>query len=120
MEKTMVNFFLVASSIYHCFSFCIHLWVWQILTLSHLRQPAPRLPGIYCLCLSPSIVNLVTLHSALRLKPHRAGQNPLWGWDYSQDATVWREVVCLRRMVAALGLMNQHQDPCSCSLSYIC
>ena len=51
-----------------------------MLTLSDLRQPTLKLPGIYCLWLSPSVVNLVTLHSAMRLKPHRAGQNPSWCW----------------------------------------
>ena len=35
-----------------------------------------RLPGIYCLRLTPSIVFVVTLHSEVRLKHHRVGQNP--------------------------------------------
>ena len=36
-------------------------------------------PGIYCLWLSPSIVNLVTFHSAVMLKHQRAGaESLLW------------------------------------------
>ena len=47
-----------------------------MLTPSDLRQPAPRLPGIYCLWLSPSVVYLVTLHSAVRLNPIGQGKVP--------------------------------------------
>ena len=54
------------------FSFWIHLWWCQMLTPPDLRQPALTLPGIYSLWLSPSVVNLITLHSAVRLKHHRA------------------------------------------------
>ena len=64
----------------------------QVATLSVLspRHPSPvspqvsllhcaptPLPGIYCLCLFPSVVNLVTLHSAVRLKHHRARADTL-------------------------------------------
>ena len=38
-----------------------------------------RLPGIYCLWLTPSVVNVVTLHSAVRLKYHRARAESLLG-----------------------------------------
>ena len=34
----------------------------------------PALLGTYCLWLSPSVVNLVSVHSAVRLKHHRAGK----------------------------------------------
>ena len=37
-----------------------------------------RLLGIYCLWLSSLVVNLVTLHSVVRLKHHRVEQNPSW------------------------------------------
>ena len=53
-----------------------------MLTPSDLRQSSQRLPRIYCLWLTPSVVNLVTLHSAVWLKPRRMGQNLSWGWDY--------------------------------------
>ena len=43
-----------------------------MLTPSGLKQPALTLPGIYFWWLSPSVVNLVTLHAAVRLKHHRA------------------------------------------------
>ena len=79
MEKTTVDFILVASSIYHCFSFWICLWWCQMLTPSDLRQPALSLPGMYCRWLSPSVVNLVTLHSAVRHKHQRAGAESLLG-----------------------------------------
>ena len=78
MEKTTVDFISEASSIYYCFSFLGCLWWCQMFTPSDLRQPAPKLPGIYCLWLSTSVVKLVTLYSAVRLKPHRVGQNPSW------------------------------------------
>ena len=42
-----------------------------MVTPSELRQPAVRLPGIYCLWLTALVVNLVTLHSAVRLKHHK-------------------------------------------------
>ena len=81
MEKTTVDFVLLASSIHHC-SFCIFLWWCQMLTPSDLRQSALRLSEMCCLWSSPSIVNLVTLHSAVRLKPNNAGQNSCSGWAH--------------------------------------
>ena len=66
LEKTTVDFVSVASSIYHCFFFLDLLLVMSDVDPSDLRQPALRLPGIYCLWLFPSVVNLVTLHSAVR------------------------------------------------------
>ena len=47
-----------------------------------LRQPALRLPWIYCLWLTPLVFNLVTLHSVVRLKPHTAWQSPSQCWGY--------------------------------------
>ena len=53
-EKTIVDFILVASCIYHFFFFFLNFWIclwWcQMLTLSDLRQPAqdfqrPTVPG---------------------------------------------------------------------------
>ena len=41
-----------------------------------------RIPEIYCLWLTPTLVNVVTLHSAVRLEHHRAGQNPSWEQGY--------------------------------------
>ena len=65
MGKTTVDFVWEASSIYHCFFF-LDLPQWcELLTLSDLRQPAPRLHRIYCLWLSSSVVNLITLNSAV-------------------------------------------------------
>ena len=46
IQKTTVDFISVVSSIYSVFSFWIHLWWYQMLTPSDLRQPALRLPGI--------------------------------------------------------------------------
>ena len=79
-----------------------------MLTPSDLRQPALRLLGIYCLWLFSSFVNLVTLHSAVRLKLHRAGQNPSWvvALVSLQAAAAHRGVVCLSRMAAAIGVMT--------------
>ena len=82
MEKTTVVFISVASSFYHCFSFLGSPLLMSMLTLSGLRHPAPRLPGVYCPWLSSSVINVVTLHSAVRFKQCRAGQNPSWDWDY--------------------------------------
>lgn len=43
-----------------------------------LFHSAPHLPEFYCLWFSPSVVNLVTLDSAIRLKHHRArAESPL-------------------------------------------
>ena len=72
MEKITMDFISVASSIYHCFFFLDPPLVMTHADLTHLRQLAPRLPGIYCLWLTPSVVNIVTLHSAVRLNHHRA------------------------------------------------
>ena len=77
MVKITVDFIipLVFTTV---FSFWIRLWWCQILTLFDFRQLALRLPGFYCLWLSPSVVNLVILHLAVRLKPQRAGKTPSW------------------------------------------
>ena len=82
LEKTTVDFVSGASSIYHYFFFLGPLWWCQMLTPSDLRQPVGDFQGIYCLWLSPSVVNLVTLHSAVRLKHHRVGQNSSWCLGY--------------------------------------
>ena len=54
---------------------------------------------------SPSIVNLVTLHSKVRFKHRRVGPNPSWGGGYCFPSVcyAWKAVVCLSRMVAAYG-----------------
>ena len=44
-----------------------------------LKQSSLRLLGIYCLWLSPSVVNVVTLHPAVRLKHHRARAESVFG-----------------------------------------
>ena len=53
-----------------------------MLTQTNLRQPALRLPEICCLYLSPSVFNLVTLHSVVWPKPHSTGKNSSWDWSY--------------------------------------
>ena len=50
-----------------------------MLTPSDARRPALRLPEVYCLWLSPSVVNLVTLNSAVMVKHHRARAKSLLG-----------------------------------------
>ena len=69
-----------------------------------------RLPGIYCLWLSPTVVNVVTLHSAIRLKHHRLGtvSPEVRAIVSPQAAATWRGVVCLSRMAAAAWGMIQH------------
>ena len=90
-----------------------------MLTLSDLRQPSLRWLGIYCLLLSPSVVNLDTLHTAVRLKHHRVGAESLLGSRAIvslQVASAQRGMVCLSMMAAAIWHMTQHQDPSSYSL----
>ena len=86
----------------------------------NVRQPAPRLTWIYCLWLSPSVVNLVTLHLAIRFKLHGAGARitPGFGAIVSPQAVAaQRGVVCLSRMAAAIWVMTQHWDLSGYSLS---
>ena len=71
-----MDFVLIASTICHFFLFWIYLWWCPMLTVSDLRQCADRMPGVYCLWLSPSVLNLVTLHSEVSLMTHRVGQGP--------------------------------------------
>ena len=52
-----------------------------MLTSSDFRLPALRLLGIYCLWLSPSVVNIVSLHLAVRLKHHRARAESFLGLE---------------------------------------
>ena len=80
MEIT-VDFVLLLSNIYHWFFLDLPL------VMSDCDPVWPsvaclRFSGIYSLWLTPSVVNLVTLHSAVRLKYHKAWQNPSWCWDY--------------------------------------
>ena len=104
MKKTTVAFISLASCIHHCFfSFWICLWWCQMLTPSDLRQPVQYFQGSalatynssrllvsishlskksQCPWLSPSIVNLATLHSAVRFKYSRVGLNPFWSGGY--------------------------------------
>ena len=119
MEKTTVDFISVASSIYHCFSFWILLWWCQMLTLFDIRHPALRGPGIYCLWLTPSVVNLVALHSAVRLKHHRWGRvSPERGAIASPQADATQgECSAWARWPLQYGGMTQHEDPGGCSLS---
>ena len=44
-----------------------------------VHSALPLLPGIYCLWLSPSVVNLVNQYSAVRLKHHRVRADTLLG-----------------------------------------
>ena len=77
MGKTTVYFTSGASSIYHCF---LLLALPLVMSDVHLIQPeaaCSRLPGIYCLWLTLSVVNLVTLHRAVSLKHHGARAEPL-------------------------------------------
>ena len=90
-----------------------------MLTLSELRQPVLTLPGIYCLWLPPSVVNLVTLYSAVRLKHHRAEAESLLGLGavVSPQAAAAQGSGCLSRIAAAVWEMTQHQHPSIYSLS---
>ena len=78
-----------------------------------------RPPGIYCLWLTPSVVNLVTLDSVVRSKHHRWGRVPPGGTAIAspQAAATQRGLVFLSKIAAALWGMTQHQDPCGYSLS---
>ena len=89
MVKITVDFISVALVFTTVFSFWIRLWWYQKLTPSDLTQPTPRLPGICCLWLSPSVVNLVTLHSEVWFMPHRVGQNACWCWDTYFPSFCW-------------------------------
>ena len=82
MGKTTVDFISIASSIYHCFFFLDLPLVMSGDVPVWSQGACSRLPEIYCLWLTPSIVNLLTLHSAVRLKHHRVGQSPTWGPGY--------------------------------------
>ena len=82
MEKITVDFVLVTSSVYHCFCFCIHLrWSQRLtnLTLGRLLQDCQ---GSAVFCCFPSVLNLITLQSVVRLKPYRARQDPSWDCGY--------------------------------------
>ena len=60
---------------------------------------------IGCHGLFPLIVNMVPLHSAVRLMPCRAGPNPSFGGIVSlQAAASGKGAVCLSRMVAVYGV----------------
>ena len=84
-----------------------------------LVHTAPPLPGIFCLWLTPLVVNLVTLHSAVKLKHHRARAESLLGLRllFSLRLLLLRGVDCLSTMVAALWGMTQHQGFGGYSLS---
>ena len=72
-----------------------------------------------CLWLSPLVINLVTLHSAVRFRHHKAGAVFLaCGAVVSlQAAAAWRGVVCLSTMAHIIWGMTQHRVPCGYSLS---
>ena len=84
-----------------------------MLTSSDLRQPALRLPGMYSLWLSSSVVNVVFLYSESGLSPIRLdGISPGVGAIVSaQAAAAQKGFVCLSRMASAIVLMTQHWDP---------
>ena len=86
-----------------------------------LVHSAFPLPGIYFLWLTPSIVNLVSLHSAFRLKkPHSQSRVPSRAGAIvsPQAACACRVVVYLSRKAGAIWGITQHQStgvysPCS-------
>ena len=78
MEKTTVDFILVACNIFHCFFFLDPLLVMSDVDPIWPYAVSLRLLGMYCLWLSPSVVNLVSLHSAVRLKHYSTGHSPSW------------------------------------------
>ena len=75
--ENMVGFVLVASGIYHCFFFLGPPLVMSDGAPVWPQAACWRLPGISCVWLTPSVVNLVTLHSAVRLKHHRTRSETL-------------------------------------------
>ena len=89
-----------------------------MLTPSGLRQPALRLPDICCLWLFPSVVNLLTLHSAVRLKPNGRGQNSSWGWSFCFLSVCCSEGSGLPEQGGFCSMLRtQHWDPHGHSLS---
>ena len=91
-EKTMVDFVSVLSSIQLFFlsgSAPSDVRWRPRLTLSSLLDTTRAL---LCLWLTPSVVNLVTLHSAVRLEHHRIGQDPSWnGGCYFHSGCCYQE-----------------------------
>ena len=90
------------------------------LQVSAVRSaPCHPLPGIYSLWLSSSVVNLVNLHSAVRLKYHGAWAETLLGLVllFPLKLLPLRGVVFLSTLAAAIWGMIQHQDPSIYSLS---
>ena len=67
----------------------ILLTIFSVLSPKHVSPMSPQaslvdspptpFPGIYCLWLTPIVVNLVTVYSAVRLKHHRARAESLLG-----------------------------------------
>ena len=84
MKKTTIAFLSVASCIYYCFFFLSGSAYGDFSCRPHLTlvRLFDILPVICCHWLSPSIVNMVPLHSAVQLKQCRAGPNPSWGGGY--------------------------------------
>ena len=79
MEKTTVDFVSIASSIYNGFFLSGSTSGYVRCLPCLILAACLRLPEIYCLWLSSSAVNLVTLYSAVRLKHHRARAESLLG-----------------------------------------
>ena len=89
-----------------------------MLTPTDLIQPV-LIPVMSCHWLSPSTVNMVTLHSAVRFKHCRAGQNPSRGRGYcfpSGYCPLEGSSLPEHKGCCHLGV-TQHQDPCCYSPS---
>ena len=93
-------------------------WWCKMLTPTDLIQPV-LIPVMSCHWLSPSTVNMVTLHSAVRFKHCRAGQNPSRGRGYcfpSGYCPLEGSSLPEHKGCCHLGV-TQHQDPCCYSPS---
>ena len=82
MKKTTVDFIWVAPSIYHSFFFLDLPLVMSDGVPVWCQAVFWRLPGIYHLWLTPSVVSLVTWQSAVQFKHHRVGKSNSCGQGY--------------------------------------
>ena len=84
-----------------------------------LVHSAPHFASDLCLWLSHSVINLVTLNSAVRLQHQNQGRVCLGSGVVvsPQAVATQRGVVCLSKMAPAVWGVTQHQDPGSCSVS---
>ena len=89
------------SPLYLCSSLSLHilkaspleylamlLW-WRCINSAFFFWENPYFTIHFNLRLSLSAVNLVTLHSAVRLEHHRVEQNPSWDWGYCLSSGCW-------------------------------